>query len=171
MQNVSDIQFVVACFSAHPLVPILREVCSSPVVSILEAPLLLASNLGGRVGIITTSRRWEFLLARDVAAVGLASLNAAGVVSSGMLTSELHDLPLAQVRQTLGQVALDRLVNQRQADVIILGCAGMAGLEDAIQDACQGVTVLDPVKCGLEIAIGLVNIKAKTSKTGIYMTI
>lgn len=88
-----------------------------------------------------------------------------------MLTSELHDLPIEQVRTTLGQVALERLVRQRQADVIILGCAGMAGLEDAIRDACDGVTVLDPVKCGLEIAIGLVNIKAKTSKTGIYMTI
>jgi Asp/Glu/hydantoin racemase len=108
------------------------------------------------------------LLSRDVAAVGLASLNAAGVVSSGMKTSELHDLPIEEVRRALGEVSRDRLVKERQADVIVLGCAGMAGLEDAISQACQGVVVLDPVKCGLEMATSLVRLKVKTSKIGIY---
>jgi allantoin racemase len=123
------------------------------------------------VGIITTSHRWEHLIERDVASVGLSSLNLAGCVGSGMLTSELHDLPPDQVRATLGRVARERLVKERRADVIVLGCAGMAGLEDAIREACEGVTVLDPVKCGLQVVIGLVNMKAKTSKTGIYATI
>ena len=159
---------MVACFSAHPLVPVLREITASPVISILEAPLLLGSSLGGRIGIITTSRRWELLLARDVTSVNLSNLNLAGVVSSGMATSELHDLPIDQVRKVLGEVSKKRLVEERQADVIVLGCAGMAGLEDAIASACDGVTVLDPVKCGLELATGMVKLRLKTSKIGLY---
>ena len=153
--------------------PALREVTSIPIISILEAPLLLAASIGSRTGIITTSRRWELLLAREVASVGMSHLNTAGVVSSGFSTSELHDLPHEQVKTTLGAVSKERLVQDpaKAADVIVLGCAGMAGLEDAIRAECgDGVVVLDPVRCGLELAVTLCRLRAKTAKAGLYGT-
>ena len=50
--------FLVACYSAHPLVESLRENTSRPVVGIFQASIFWALSLGGRFGIITTTRRW-----------------------------------------------------------------------------------------------------------------
>ncbi|CAK9784649.1 hypothetical protein CC85DRAFT_282922 [Cutaneotrichosporon oleaginosum] len=161
--------FVVACFSAHPLVPALRELSAAPAVGILEASLLMGSTLGGRVGILTTSPRWEPLLEGEIAALGLAGKNAAGVVSSGLAVLDLEELPRASVIKVLCTAAADVLQDRRGADVIVLGCAGMAGLEDAVGEACQpGLVVLDPVRCGLEMCLGLIRMGARTSKVGLY---
>ena len=149
--------------------PALRELTTAPIISILEAPLLLASSIGGRTGIITTGKRWELLLAHEVASLGLSNLNQAGVISSGFSTSELHDLPPDRVQKVLGEISRDGLVVGRNADVIVLGCAGMAGLEAAITAACgEGIVVIDPVKAGLELAQSLLRLGVKTSKKGMY---
>lgn len=162
-------QFVIACFSGHPLVQALRELSAAPVVSILEASLLMASSLGSRVGILTTSPRWEPLLERDIAAMGLGGKNAAGVVSSGLAVLDLEELPRASVIKVLCTAAADVLQDRRGADVIVLGCAGMVGLEAAVAEACQpGMVVLDPVRCGLELCLGLMRMGARTSKVGLY---
>jgi Asp/Glu/hydantoin racemase len=46
--------FLVACFSAHPLINALREELSGPVIGIMEASLYSARMLGGRLGIVAT---------------------------------------------------------------------------------------------------------------------
>lgn len=160
------LQFVVACFSAHPLVPALRELTSSPVVGILEAPLLYASTLGMKAGILTTSPRWEPLLTHDVASLRLSALNTAGVISSGLSVLELESLPKATVMERLQEGA--RTLRERGADVIILGCAGMVGLAQVIAKEGKGVTVLDPVQCAVEMCQSLVRMGATTSKVGVY---
>lgn len=147
----------------------LRELSTAPVVSILEASLLMGSSLGGRVGILTTSPRWEPLLERDITAMGLSNKIAAGVVSSGLAVLDLEELPRSSVIKVLCTAAADVLQDRRGADVIILGCSGMAGLEAAIAEACQpGLVVLDPVRCGLELCLSLMRMGAKTSKVGLY---
>lgn len=162
---------MVACFSAHPLTNALRELTSAPVMSILEAPLLYASTLGSRVGILTTSPRWEPLLNHDVASLHLTGQNAAGVVSSGLKVLDLESLPREQVMRRLCDKAREELQDRRQADVIVLGCAGMVGLDTAIREACRpGMVVLDPVRCALEMCVSLIRIGGKTSKIGIYAT-
>lgn len=166
---VTDIQFVVACFSAHPLVNALRELTSAPVHGILEAPLLFASTLGASVGILTTSPRWVPLLTHDIHSLRLSSLNSCGVVSSGLSVLDLEHLPREQVIGRLSEVAKQELDENRGCDVIILGCAGMVGLDKIIEEACTpGITVLDPVSCAIELCAAAVNMGAKTSKAGIY---
>jgi Asp/Glu/hydantoin racemase len=161
--------FIVACFSAHPLTLALRELTATPVVGILDTPLLMASQLGSNVGILTTSPRWVPLLTHDIHALHIASLNTAGVVSSGLSVLDLEHLPREQVLSTLGKMAKEELVEQRQADVIVLGCAGMVGLDTAIRETVgKGVVILDPVRCALEVLEGLVRMKVKTAKRGIY---
>jgi len=162
-------QFVVACFSAHPLVNALRELTSAPVYGILEAPLLFASTLGASIGILTTSPRWVPLLTHDVHSLHLSSLNSCGVVSSGLSVLDLENLPRDQVIRRLSEVARVELDERRGCDVIILGCAGMVGLEEYIKDACTpGITVLDPVRCAVELCGGAVRMGVRTSKAGIY---
>ncbi|GMK54166.1 hypothetical protein CspeluHIS016_0107520 [Cutaneotrichosporon spelunceum] len=160
--------FVVACFADHPLVHALRELSNAPVVGILEAALLMGASLGTRVGILTTSPRWEPLLERDVASLGLSKLNAAGIVSSGLGRLDLEELPRASVIKVLCTAA-DVLQDRRRADVIIIGCVGLQGLEEAVGEVCQpGMVVLEPVRCGLELCLGLMRMGARTSKLGMY---
>lgn len=165
----ADQKFVVACFSAHPLVGAIRELTSSPVVSILDAPLLLASQISTSVGILTTSPRWVPLLEHDLHIQHLGAICTAGVVSSGMSVLELESIPRDQVLGTLCRMAKEELVERRKASAIVLGCAGMVGLKGKVEKACgEGVRVIDPVECGVEICKSLVRLGMKTSKVGMY---
>jgi Asp/Glu/hydantoin racemase len=128
-------------------------------VGILEPPLLLASALGKKVGILTTSPGWVPLLEHDIYAAHLTALCSAGVVTSGMAVLDLEHLPAEEVRARLGKVAQTELVGQRGAEVIVLGCAGMTGLEAAVRDHCGGnVRVIDPVKAALVVVEGLLKL-------------
>lgn len=49
--------FLVACFSAHPLINALREEVEGPVIGIMEASLYAARMLGGRFGVVATGGR------------------------------------------------------------------------------------------------------------------
>ena len=155
-------QYVVACFSAHPLVPAIRELTPSPAVGILEAPLLLASQLSPAVGILTTSPGWVPILEHDLHILHLSAKCTAGVITSGMKVLELETLPKQQVLDTLGRMASEELVQKRGAGAVVLGCAGMAGLKGEVEKACgKGVTVIDPVECGVELCMSLVRLRRK----------
>jgi allantoin racemase len=56
-----------------------------------------------------------------------------------------------------------KAIDEDMAEVIVLGCAGMAGMAETIQHKL-GVPVLDGVVCGLIIASGLVKSNISTSK-------
>lgn len=53
------------------------------------------------------------------------------------------------------------------AEVLVLGCAGMAGLDKPLQEKL-GVPVLDGIVCALIIAAGLVKYGVSTSKIRRY---
>lgn len=128
----------------------------------------MASTLGGNPAIITTSPRWVPLLTHDIHTLGLSAL-CKHVVSSGMAVLDLERLPREKVIQTLSTIVRDELVGCREADVIILGCAGMAGLEEAIQQDCgDGIVVLDPVRCAVEMCAMALRMGTSTAKRGLY---
>ena len=53
------------------------------------------------------------------------------------------------------------------AEVIVLGCAGMAGLEQAVSQA-TGVPVVDGVAAAIRLAESLVGLGLSTSKVRTY---
>jgi allantoin racemase len=57
----------------------------------------------------------------------------------------------------------EQAVEEDLAEVIVLGCAGLAGMDKKIQEEL-GVPVLDGVTCALIIATGLVRYGVSTSK-------
>lgn len=159
---------LIACFSAHPLVPMLRELTTIPTVGIMQSAILFASQIGGCPGVVTTDQRWEPLLTHEIRAEGLDHLCGAGVISSGLAVLDLETLPRAEVLKALADMS-KYIVEHRGADVIVLGCAGMVGLDAAIKDAVgNGVEVVDPVRCGLEMALGLARMRCRTAKRGVY---
>jgi allantoin racemase len=156
---------IVACYSHHPLTGALREVLRQPVIGIMEASILHALPLGERFSIVTTSARWQPLLMEGVRSLGLER-RCASVRSTGLSVLALGSLPPEIVRRRL--IEESRLaVEQDGASVICLGCAGLAGLEDAIGEAC-GVPVIDGVKAGVLLTRSLVEAGATTSKRGLF---
>ncbi|KAJ6262170.1 hypothetical protein Dda_2975 [Drechslerella dactyloides] len=117
--------FVVACYSEHPLVPLLRQYTKKPVVGIFEASIthaLLLKGPGGW-GIVTTGKIWEDLLSIGVGNfVGEEGNGFEGVESTGMTATELHSVEEDEVKSRIGE-AVVRLVGRGDVRVICLGVA------------------------------------------------
>lgn len=136
--------FVVACHS-DPHLDALREVTRRPVVGIGEASLRLASMLGHRFSVLVTDPRSvpakEDLLRKYHLETSCVSVRPAGPPG--------HDQEERYL--AAGRAAIE----QDGAEVIVLGCAGLTGLDRRLQ-ARLGAPVLDGVVCALIVASGLV---------------
>jgi Asp/Glu/hydantoin racemase len=135
--------FLVACYSRHPLVRQLKSHTDKPVIGIFESSITLALHLLRRedekFGIVSTGLVWESLLSIGVNeafgfGVGSSMLCFAGVETTGLNATDLHDSPADEVRQRMTD-ATKRLLN-KGAKVVCLGCAGMAGMDRIVRDAC-----------------------------------
>ena len=159
--------FVIACFSAHPAVIAGKEAISKPVIGIFESSCLLACLLGSKFAIVTTSARWEPLLEEGVRQVGLTS-RCAGVLSSGLAVLDLEEKSPQQVEEML-LLAGEKAV-KLGAEVICLGCAGMAGLAEKLK-AKLHLPVVDPITATVKLAEALVYQSLSTSKIGAYRSV
>jgi allantoin racemase len=157
--------FLVACYGPHPAIDALREALSQPTMGIMEASILYALPLAARFSIVTTSPRWQPLLEEGVRLLGVAS-RCASVRSSGLAVLDLDRLPAAQVRARLGEAAR-AAVEHDGAEVILLGCAGMAGLEETVR-AAAGVPVVDAVRAGVTLVGALARAGGRTSPRNLY---
>ena len=151
--------YLIACFSDHPLVGMLREHTSKPVIGIFEASVMQAITLGQPFGIVTTGKYWEGALTDGVKRIfGSGDLGGAfvGVESTGMTALELHDKQPEVVAAGIS-AATERMV-ARGARTIIMGCAGMSGMEKAVQEGCRGehVRIVDAVRSGVTMLEGVV---------------
>jgi allantoin racemase len=156
---------VVACYGPHPAIEGIREATDVPCLGIMEASVLYALPLGSRFGVVTTSPRWQPLLEEGVTLLGVEA-RCAGVRSSGLAVLDLDRLPAEQVRARLAEEAR-AAVEQDGAEVILLGCAGMAGLQEAVASAAN-VPVVDPVWAGVTLVGALARSGARTSKRNRY---
>lgn len=157
--------FVVACYSDHPAIAALREVTPKPVLGIAEASMHMACMLGRTFSIVTTNDAWQPLLWDAVRRYGLAE-RCASVRTTGLpvlalessARADVSDLILAQARAAL---------TEDGAEVICLGCAGMAGLDKRLEQEL-GVPVLDGVVCALKLLEGILGYGLQTSKRRAY---
>lgn len=159
--------FVIACYSDHPVIYAAREVTDKPVLGIAEASMYVACMLGHRFSVVTTNDEWQPLLTDAVARYGLTE-RCASVRTTGMdvLALEHADEETTyRLIRNAAQAALD----EDGAEVICLGCAGMAGMDKALE-AELGVPVLDGVVCALKLLEGFVGYGLRTSKRRAYAT-
>ena len=142
--------FVIACFS-DPGLHRAREECARPVFGMAESGLLTALAHGRRFGVISIL---ESSLARHlnyIRALGIES-RMAGDLPLGLGVLELQDSAVALER--MGEVGA-RLRDEQGADVLVMGCAGMAALRKPLQESL-GIPVIDPVKAAVSMAMGAV---------------
>jgi allantoin racemase len=153
--------FVVACH-CDPNLDLMKEIAAKPVVGIGEASMKLASMLGHRFSVLSTAARSipnkEALIERYGLRGQMASVRAPE--EEGLEGSE-GDLEERFFRA--GRAAIDK----DGAEVVVLGCAGLAGLDKRLQ-ARLGAPVLDGVMCALIVAAGMARYGVATSKAGRY---
>ncbi|KAF2744953.1 hypothetical protein M011DRAFT_469976 [Sporormia fimetaria CBS 119925] len=168
--------FLVACYSHHPLVPQLKEQAvvkggSKAVTGIFEASVATALQVihpDQKFGIVSTGKVWEEILSEAV--VGFlgtgerASARFAGVETTGLNAGDLHDAPEEVVRGRMKD-AVKRLLRKGDVGAICLGCAGMAGMNEMVREACveelgeeegRRVRVVDGVQAGVAWLEGVV---------------
>ncbi|KAL1716112.1 Asp/Glu/hydantoin racemase [Schizophyllum commune] len=157
--------FLVCCFSDHPLVHVLRENTLKPVVGIMEAAVAHALFSGKRFGIVSTGSGYKYDRHKDVHSfLGAVSPRFAGLVTTGLGVVELREGDRAKVESNMKRGAAE--VVSLGAEVIILGCAGMAGMEPLIKQGAReahgentSVKVIDGARAGVEVLAGLVRLK------------
>ena len=149
--NRSD-AFVIACFS-DPGLHAARETTAKPVLGIGEAGLTTALNLGERVGVVAIRPASVVRQGRMVRTLGLAE-RFAGSIALDMGVVDLADE--ARVTRRMAEVGR-RLRDERGADVILLGCAGMADYREGLQREL-GIPVVDPTQAAVGLAITAVSV-------------
>ena len=93
----------------------------------------------------------------------------ASVRSSGLAVLDLDQLPREEVCARLADEARIA-VEQDGAEVILLGCAGMAGLQEVVASAVH-VPVVDAVWAGVTLVGALARAGARTSKRNLYQPV
>jgi Asp/Glu/hydantoin racemase len=140
--------FVTACFS-DPGLHMLREMKSVPSWGISECAALTAMTLGQRFGVIailqgSIARHW-----RSWGAMGIAQ-RVAGEQAIGRTVTELSD---QQATLAAMIAAGKRLRDENGADVLVMGCSGMAAFRAQLQEA-TGLPVVEPTQAAVSMALG-----------------
>jgi allantoin racemase len=144
--------FVIACFSDPGLFSA-REATARPVLGIAECGILTALTLGHRFGVISILASSVSRHLRYIGAMGLGQ-RLAGDLPVGLGVTALADARTALTRMIeVGR----RLRDDCGADVLVMGCAGMARYRSDLEEAVQ-IPVVEPTQAAVSMAIGRVRL-------------
>ncbi len=154
--------FILACWG-DPGIEAAREITRKPVIGIAEASLYVANNLGAKFGVVSTLKRTQHMVEQTIKKVGLSSRCALALCT---------DLPVAATEEDRDRTVEVLEAGSRQAiaagaEVIVLGCAGMSGLDQQLAERL-GVPVIDAVAAAVVWAEALVQLGVQTSKAMTY---
>jgi len=155
--------YIIACFGDPGLYQC-REITEVPVVGIAESSLLLATTLGTKFSILGILDRFKVPYEELVHKVGLQSRCAAVVCND--VTVQDFEKDRGKAKNALLEAG-KKAIKEYGAEVMCLGCAGMAGLDIELEKAL-GVPVLDPIGAAVKVCEGLIELGKKTSKINTF---
>lgn len=146
----------------------LQDVLTVPVVDITEAAAHTACLLGRTFGVVTSLDRAAPAIGDRLLLAGLAG-RCTGIRSVDLPVLALEAAPDVTAEAFVEQAR--RLVEDG-AEVVVLGCAGMAGVHEAVSADLAGlrVPVVDGVAAAARLAESLVALGLSTSKVRSYAT-
>ncbi|MEU0998955.1 aspartate/glutamate racemase family protein [Streptomyces tibetensis] len=139
-----------------------RELVDVPVVDITEAAAHLACLLGRRYGVVTTLERSCGQIEDSLETAGVGR-NCAAIVGTGLNVLDLGD----EERTETAFLAAAERACAAGAEVLVLGCAGMTGLQRVVGQKL-GLPVVDGVAAAVRLAESLVALGLTTSRVGSY---
>jgi len=156
---------IIACFDDTGL-DAARSFSPAPVIGIGEAAFHLASLIAGKFSTITTLSRSIPAIEHNLVRYGL-SARCVRVRAADVAVLEL-EVPGSPARARISR-EIDRAIQEDNADAIVLGCAGMTDLADALSRE-HGLPVVDGVAAAVKLAESLHALGLKTSKRHGYAT-
>ncbi|MET9291404.1 aspartate/glutamate racemase family protein [Streptomyces sp. NPDC003077] len=135
-----------------------QELLDVPVLDITECAAQMAMLLGHAYGVVTTLDRAVPQIRDRLLTAGLLQ-RCAAVRGTGLGVLELEEDPDRTVRvitHTAREVVRDG------AEVVCLGCGGMAGLQEKVE-AALGVPVVDGVAAAVKFAEAVIELGLTTS--------
>jgi allantoin racemase len=150
---------ILACFS-DPALDAAKEISDIPVVGIEEATMHIAAMLGHKFSVTTSGKNRVPTRDLHVRKHGLESRFASTLVLD-MSVAEMDANP-DKAKARILEVAREA-VAEHGTEVIILGCAGLAGYAEDVEMEL-GVVVLDPSSVALKVTEALVDLGLRHSK-------
>lgn len=144
--------FVIACY-ADPGLQVCREATRRPVFGINECGILTAFGRGDRFGVIAIAQGSIRRHVRYMRQMGLLD-RLAGERPLNMSVAETASGEHTRARMI---EAGKSLRDDCGADVIVMGCAGMARHRRTLEEAL-GIPVIDPTQAAVAMAIGAVQV-------------
>lgn len=140
--------FITACFS-DPGLHALREIPGVMSFGISECAMSTALAIGQRIGVIamldaSIPRHW-----RKWGEMGITA-RIAGEVAISRSIAQMAD---ADSTREAMIAAGQRLAEEYGANVLVMGCAGMATFRDSVQQA-TGLPVIEPTQVAVSMALG-----------------
>lgn len=154
---------VIACFDDTGL-DAARCLTEKPVIGIGEAAYHYASMIANRFSVVTTLGRSVPALEHNLHRYGLME-RCARVRASEVAVLDLEHPGSDACARISAEIG--RAVAEDRAEAIVLGCAGMADLADALARE-HGLPVLDGVTCAVGLAESMVRLGILTSRLGGY---
>jgi len=156
---------ILACFS-DPALDAAKEISDIPVIGIEESTMHIAAMLGHKFSITTAFRNRVATRELHVRKRGLESAYASTLVLN-MSVLEMDAEP-ERTKSRILEVAREA-VERDGTEVIILGCAGLAGYAEDVEREL-GVVVLDPSSVALKVAEAIVDLGLRHSKLARFAT-
>ena len=154
---------IIACFG-DPGLDGARELTSAPVLGIAEAAFHAASMLATGFSVVTTMSRTCIIAEHLVHRYGFER-RCRGIHGTDIPVLALEHCS-GHTFETMVSAAKDALIKDRSG-AIVLGCAGMATVCQALQNRL-GVPVIDGVVAAVKFAESLASLGLQTDKSGDY---
>lgn len=154
---------VIACFDDTGL-DAARCVTDKPVIGIGEAGYRVAAMLSNKFSVVTTLGRSVPALEHNLLRYGMERQ------CIRVRSSEIPVLALEEEGSSAFDtiaMEIERAITEDRAEAIVLGCAGMVDLADALSRKFA-IPVLDGVTCAVSLCESLVRLQAKTTRQGGY---
>lgn len=164
--------FLVGCYSNHPLIESLAKHTKKPTLGIMQATLLysILNPSVSKLFILTSYAEWEPLL--DALVCDIVG-NAPGHYpsqkfqkSKGLNVSVVSLADPAEYAKIENRVTeiLNGEYKDDAIDCILLGCAGMAGLDTKLAESFPHIQFIDCLKVGVELLTSLVRFNHQIPK-------
>lgn len=159
--------YLICCYLDHPLVYSLGKHTNKPIMGIMQATLLYAllNPTVKKLFILTSFNEWEPLLDAGVHKFTVGDAKVDFPIGKFQRTKALDISVLSLNDPEEFQKIVDRvdsIINgeYKGADCVLLGCAGMAGLDEKLSQKFPDVLFIDSTKIGVELLSSLVRFES-----------
>lgn len=140
-----------------------RQLADVPVVDITEAAAITACLVGHTYGVVTTTPASVRQIEQSLTTAGLHQ-RCTGVRATGMRVLDLHE-DFGRTVDAFAETGTELVA--AGAEAIVLGCAGLAGLQEQVS-VRLGVPTVDGVSAAVALCEALVQQRLRTSKVGAF---